>query len=406
VGKSGRRDIRIADIRGEDIGVLSDNPADDAAPRWSPDGRYVVFLSKRHGSWALWGVAVKKGLPDGHPFVIVAGMEDCSLLNWSPAGLAVNRQVTMFDIFTMQVDPTTARPLTKPKQLEYSPTGLNLAPIWSPDGGLMAFVCRRRDEGRAPYVVLMPRDGGHPREFKVPFEFHNPRWTPDGSALGFVAGDTLGKQTLFQLTLKSGTWEQWPTDIATWTTSEWSGDGGSYYFAIQGFGSSDPGIVRRAVSSDEKSYVYRPPKGKGTAFRHLRRSPDNKWLAFEEDSRRIIAVNLETGTSHTIIPQVEDTSKWIVKEGFGIPAWSSDSRHLLVVKTMTDDKTLKQHHELYVVGLFGGTSEKIDVSQSLPQDGRIATMDWSPDGKEVAFEVHSAVYETLLMRTVIPKEWR
>lgn len=42
---------------------LTTNPAHDTEPRWSPDGKYVVFASHREGQKDLWAVSVNGGSP-------------------------------------------------------------------------------------------------------------------------------------------------------------------------------------------------------------------------------------------------------------------------------------------------------------------------------------------------------
>lgn len=54
-------DIFIISSNGKESWPLITHPAEEKYPRWSPDGKHIVFLSLRHGSWALRGVAVNDG---------------------------------------------------------------------------------------------------------------------------------------------------------------------------------------------------------------------------------------------------------------------------------------------------------------------------------------------------------
>ncbi len=45
----GAYDVVVLDATGREVGSWSDDPAIDAAPAWSPDGRYVVYHSDRNG---------------------------------------------------------------------------------------------------------------------------------------------------------------------------------------------------------------------------------------------------------------------------------------------------------------------------------------------------------------------
>src|SRR5437660_6719975 len=140
-GPRGARDLKIISIDGQSLNVLTDHPADDAQPRWSPDGKHIVFLSQRNGSWALWSTAVENGKPVREPFMISKdGMEDNIELNsWTPRGLLYQRLFGMRDVFTMAVNPETGESAGKPRQIPYSRTGRNSYPVWSPDGKYLAF---------------------------------------------------------------------------------------------------------------------------------------------------------------------------------------------------------------------------------------------------------------------------
>ena len=45
---------------GKGLKQLTEDPANDGLPAWSPDGKVIAFVSNRGGPWAVWAMN-----PDG-----------------------------------------------------------------------------------------------------------------------------------------------------------------------------------------------------------------------------------------------------------------------------------------------------------------------------------------------------
>jgi TolB protein len=53
---SGNWEIWTIDRNGGNATRLTNNPAADGLPTWSPDGRSIAFVSNREGVWAIWAM--------------------------------------------------------------------------------------------------------------------------------------------------------------------------------------------------------------------------------------------------------------------------------------------------------------------------------------------------------------
>jgi Tol biopolymer transport system component len=162
----GSYDVKVMTVKGEFVGNLTEHPAHDMEVCWSPDGKHIAFISNRHGGRALWGMEVKDGKPAGKPFMIRSEMGTSGLHKWTSKGLACEMFVMTRDIFLMPADPKTGEPLDEARMLEYTPTGDNCCPRWSPDGKYLAFASKKKASPNRAYIVVISPDKGEAKEYQ------------------------------------------------------------------------------------------------------------------------------------------------------------------------------------------------------------------------------------------------
>jgi Tol biopolymer transport system component len=387
-GPQGKHDLYIIGMDGTSLEVLSDHPADERSPRWSPDGRHIVFKSQRHGTWALWGIAVQDGKPVGEAFFIREG--DPGLGNWTKHGLAYTEILMVQDIYIAPIDPGSLEIKGKPRQIDYAPTGGNVCPVWSPDGKSLAFVAFNKLTGENKIVVVSV-DGAEPREFpnaaqnKVPLAIHDLCWLPDGSGLSL--SDYTGRgnpQTLHLLDLRTGAWKSWSIPVKNWTPTAWNKDGKSFLY--QRRGQDKPGIIEHNVDTGAERYVYTPAKGERGVMRQLKLTKDYKKLAFTKGSLGIIQVDMETGTYREL-----------KSEQHGSLSWSPDGQHIISTGARDD---LGFPTALFVISVADGSAKKLELGY--PEGQNFFDPTWSPDGRQIAFMAQSMKVELFLMKNIIP----
>jgi dipeptidyl aminopeptidase/acylaminoacyl peptidase len=161
----------------------------DSAGGWSPDSTKIAFVTFARGDNNLSIVDVETRRTEHIP---IAGLEAMTNPVWSPDGrtIAVSGQTTgVSDLFVYDLDSKQVRRLTNDVYAD-------LQPAWSPDGRTLAFVT---DRGRGTQVenltfadmniATIDVASGAIRELPLfPDAKHiSPQWGPDGNSIYFVA---------------------------------------------------------------------------------------------------------------------------------------------------------------------------------------------------------------------------
>ncbi len=169
-----RSNLWIVRADGSDHRPLTTGLANDSSPRWSPDGKRLLYSSSADGGSQLY----VRWMDTGQTARLTQLTSGPSGLNWSPDG--------RFIAFSMLVraKPSSFVELPeKPEGAEWAgkPVAIDKL-IYRADGS--GYV----EDGFAQLFVLSA-DGGTPRQI-TDGEFHHrgrPSWTPDGEALIFSA---------------------------------------------------------------------------------------------------------------------------------------------------------------------------------------------------------------------------
>ena len=105
---------------------VTQHPANDALPSWSPDSQRLGFRSTRDGNKELYIIG-----KDGTGLTRLTSSPGTDTFpHWSPGGNRIvftSNRSSDFEIYTIRPDGSDLR------QLTHSP-GLDMHPLWSPDG--------------------------------------------------------------------------------------------------------------------------------------------------------------------------------------------------------------------------------------------------------------------------------
>jgi Tol biopolymer transport system component len=258
----GKRALCIAPAEGGPERRLTDGAADDGLPRWTPDGRAVIFSSKRSGTWQLWQVPAE----GGRPTRLRANSCDESQADLSPDGKTL---AFLSDcdgpqsLWCMNLADATSRLLARHRRRTVLGN-----PHWNRDGRRIVF-SSNRDFGHQIYVVDSV-SGDERRLSGLLSGGCEPRFSPDGSKVVHVTRGHRGSTSqLIETDLASGaqkTLVDWP---ALNYDPVYSADGAELAFASNMTGEYQ---IYRLRLSDGKPYrvTSRPGEAREPDYRPLR----------------------------------------------------------------------------------------------------------------------------------------
>jgi Tol biopolymer transport system component len=131
---------------------VTQDPAIDWSPVWSPDGRFIYFSSDRGGAMNLWWIAVDQssGRPQGAPEAVTTGVQaSAGLPRFSEDGsrLAFRSRVASITPVAIPFDLASSR-AGVPFVLD-TRNAIRLPSDVSADGSKSRIQARRRRDGNA-----------------------------------------------------------------------------------------------------------------------------------------------------------------------------------------------------------------------------------------------------------------
>jgi len=289
-------DIFVSKPDGTDPINLTSNPAADADPSWSRDGKQIVFTSDRSGAFEIYsmqsdGSDVRRLTTDGAAYTVTAASAYSSP-RFSPDSKKIafvgRRDGTPLvgqgfygakrtDIYVMNPDGSGIVNITR------TPDAQEFYPAWSPDGtkvaylrveyGLMTDEISARSVPTTFLIYIANADGSNAHPFHAidpRWSDDAPAWSPDGNKIAYSAYDLhhpdyIQGWSIFvanadgsgstRVTPEQGYYSRFPA---------WSPDGSKIFYSISSdefWGRYTIGLaVINADGSDNHSLVWQPDR--------------------------------------------------------------------------------------------------------------------------------------------------
>jgi Tol biopolymer transport system component len=334
-------------------------------PRYSPDGRRLLFRSGR-------GLEVIPALGGAPRLLVPARVSDWVEAAWSPDGRSI-LYVADDSIFTRPLESGAAHGLARLAEAHSC--------VWSPDGRWIACVSGNRTfvlreafgNIAASSVWVIPAAGGSPIQLTDNQSFNtSPAWLPGDRTLVYVSNRDGGRD-LYQIRLtRDGRPAREAARITTGLNAAQvsvSADGRRLAYAAFTESSNIWSLPSPARGSP--SVAQPEPVTSGTQIiEDFAISPDGRWLAFDSDrggNQQIYRLPLAGGEPEQLTAGME-------------PAFAPD--------VSPDGREIVYHsfrggvRQLFVIAADGGTPKQVTRGVENVHSGR-----WSPDGQTLSFNV-------------------
>ena len=172
------------------------------SPSISPDGSRMAFVTYRYKTDGLHNWEIGTSALDGSDERRLTKNEALDVNPvWSPDGTLIaflstrdSGYVGKFNLYVMQADGSDVRSVVPSVQSSSSPG------LWSPDGSRLAFRGEGPIWGEGP-IYVVSSNGLDLR--KLGSAMGQPAWSPDGQHLGYARVDPDGEDNLFTLVIVS-----------------------------------------------------------------------------------------------------------------------------------------------------------------------------------------------------------
>jgi TolB protein len=260
----------------EPVRILWADGVENAYPRWSKDGKRILFQSNRGGKWQLY-VMDADGANERR---ITDGDHNENFPDWSPDNewiAFVSDRDGNEEVYVMRADGTEQRNLSRHP-------GRDIHPYWAPNGKKLLFNSTR--DAKHFQIYSVHTDGTNLERLSTSDDDHTcARLSPDGRRMVYLANLTMGQDDV----IVADSLAQKPANVTNDAAADgwpvWTPDGSRIVYASgQGsfslFSMNPNGSDRRRLTSPRPPFTDARPSV----------SPDGRRIVFNRAQGKTIGI--------------------------------------------------------------------------------------------------------------------
>ena len=371
-GDASQSDVMVLDIQENSEIPFVVHPADDKLMGWSPDGKWILFLSDRTGTEDAWVQAVNEGRPKGWPKRVKKNLGDIGPLGFIQDGsFYFSSRLSTGEIHVAELSQpegilsdsvTRAGQRAKKEQVCY--------PGWSHDGQFLAYPVLRSGE-----LIIESLATGEVREISTGLSmFWDLQWSPDRKYIS-VCGRPPG---IHKIDLETGKTSALIDNVSGWYYfhAQYSPDRKTMFIRRDDRFGEGKRIIKRDLESGSEEEIYSDE----SMTRPIALSPDGRWIAFGVNpGDSSYNSNTDGGAALKVIPSAGGRPRELVNLESNVIRWFDwmpDGPSLIY------SRSEREGTSFWRIPLEGGTPRKLAY-----QPLEIYFFDIDPDGQRIAYSV-------------------
>jgi len=372
--------------------ILIQGPTLDKMIGWLPDESGILYMSDLSGTYDLYILKLKNGMPAGEPQLVRRDVGSNTYLYLTRDGRLFRIEDTSTSIsYISQIDVQSGKLKGNLSPLDANYTDANF-PAWSSDGKLLYYsVTKGPVDNRSKVLVVCSEETGQRREIIPKPKFPNwyrPILSPDGSRFSVTGTAENMNFGVFSINSENGEASELakiPTENEPVDPSQnWSPDGKSIFYKVRSLEASEEFIIRRKdlVTGEEKD---------------VSRGIHTMDMKISKDGNRFVYDRIDSPTKTYvlgILNLLTGMEQVLLRDSIGLsdPTWTADDQHVLV------NKSLRHGSEFWRIPVSGGLAEKLYSSPDYCWGYAM-----HPSGTRVAFTKQHTNYELWVLENFLPK---